>query len=284
MIEKSSPAKINLFLKVLGKRPDGYHELATLMQKIDLSDRISFLAGGKGIQVECPDSDLPGGEANIAFKAARALFSYVSDDPGIRILIKKSIPVAAGLGGGSSNAATVLSTLNEIFGYRLSRDELLGIGEKIGADVPFFLGDSAAWALGKGERLVEAVNFPSLWFVLVNPRFEVSTKMVYEGLKMDSKIQLTNNALQFNIPKFFSLQELIYGLRNDLEQVTLKLHPVLADLKKSLLHHGALGSLMSGSGPTVFGIFREKQDAMQAAEELGRKGPWLVFAAHSLNN
>ena len=282
MIIKPSPAKVNLFLQVLGKRQDGYHELATLMQKIDLSDQISFLAGGKEIQVECSDAQVSGGESNIAYKAAQVLFDHVSEHPGIKIIIQKRIPVAAGLGGGSSNAAAVLMTLNNLFGYRLELGELLKLGEKIGADVPFFLFGSSAWAFGKGERLVEAVGIPPLWFVLVNPRFEVSTKTVYEGLKLDPKIQLTKESLQFNIPKFSSVGEVVSGLRNDLEKVTLKLHPVLDELKKRLLAHGALGSLMSGSGPTVFGVFAEEKDAERAVGSIGQEGSWSVFKARSI--
>ncbi len=277
MIHKASPAKVNLFLQVLGKRDDGYHELATLMQKIDLSDRMDFEPGGEGIRIECPGSRLPADESNIAFRAASALFARVSDHPGIRIVIHKQIPVGAGLGGGSSNAATVLMTLNDHFGYRLGSTELIGLGEKIGADVPFFLFDGPAWAFGKGEKLESAV-IPPMWLVLINPGFEVSTKSVYEGLNL----KLTKDSLKFNIPRFSSLQEIARGFRNDLEKVTLGLHPILADLKHLLAGCGALGTLMSGSGPTVFGLFEKEMDAEEAAAKMKKAGNWSVFKARSL--
>ena len=280
---ETSPAKVNLFLQVLGKRTDGYHELATLMQAIDLQDELTFEPGGEGIRVECSDADLPGGASNIAFKAAKVFFDHVSDHPGVRIFIEKRIPVAAGLGGGSSNAATVLKTLNNLFGYGIGQSELLELAAKIGSDVPFFLFGSAAWAFGRGERLVDAPNLPPLWLVLINPRFAVSTREVYEGLNLKPKISLTKEGIKFNIPEFSSsVEDVVSGFRNDLERVTLTLHPVLADLKKRLLKHGALGSLMSGSGPTVFGVFAEEKDALRAAAALAREGSWSVFAVRSL--
>jgi 4-diphosphocytidyl-2-C-methyl-D-erythritol kinase len=278
MIDKLSHAKVNLFLRVLGKRPDGYHELATLMQKIGLCDRISFVKGGKGIQIECPGSSLPVNESNIAYRAAKALFSHVSDNPDVRIIIEKGIPVAAGLGGGSSNAATVLTTLNDLFGYRLKREELIHLGEKLGADVPFFIYGSSAWAFGKGERLEPSEPIPPMWLVLINPGFEVSTKLIYDNLKMG----LTNGVLQFNIPKFFSLGDIASGLLNDLERVTLILHPVIKELKDLLIRHGALGALMSGSGPTVFGIYPDKRDAEKAAQAIKAGQNWSVFLTNSL--
>lgn len=278
MISKWAPAKVNLFLQVLGKRPDGYHELATLMQKVALCDRISFSPIGRKISIECPGSLLPADESNIAYKAAAVLFDHVADNQGIRIIIEKKIPMAAGLGGGSSDAATVLKCLNELFGYNLDTEELLSLGEKIGADVPFFLLEGTAWAFGKGERLELVEGIPSMWLVLVNPGFEVSTKSVYEGLKMG----LTKKGLKFNIPKFFSLQDIAQGLRNDLEQVTLERHPVLAQIKDRLMRYGALGALMSGSGPTVFGIFTGQKEAEKAVAELKKAGSWSVFAVQSL--
>jgi len=282
MIKKLSPAKVNLFLQVIGRREDGYHELATLMQKVDLYDRISFFTGGKGIQIECPDGTLPVDESNLAHRAADSIFSYVSERQGIRIVIEKKIPIAAGLGGGSSNAATVLTALNDLFSYGLRTGELMELGEKIGADVPFFIFSNTAWAFGKGERLVRVGPLPPMYLVLINPGIQVSTRDVYAGLNMKSKIKLTKEGLQFNILKFISLQDIACGLRNDLERVTISLHPIIAELKSSLLRYGALGSLMSGSGSTVFGIFSAKRDAERAAEALRKEGRGAVFVAQSL--
>lgn len=278
MISKSSPAKVNLTLRVLGKRTDGYHDIVSLMQRISLCDEMSFSSRAGGIVVRCPDSSLPEDVGNIAYRAAAAFISRTETPPGVEIIIHKRIPVAAGLGGGSSNAATTLMALNEIAGYPLTREELMGLGTELGADVPFFIFGDTAWASGIGDYLVEAAPLPRIWYVLVNPGFAVSTKMVYQSLNLG----LTNQAIHYSIPRFCTLEELIGGLTNDLEKVTLRRHPVLDHIKTLLLENGARGALMSGSGPTVFGIFTDEESAFQAKKNLGQGNRWSVFGAHSL--
>ncbi len=273
-----SPAKVNLFLEVLGKRDDGYHDLATLMQRISLFDEMEFSLREEGIVVKCPGSGLPEDERNIAYRAVRALLERAGCRGGVEITIRKRIPMAAGLGGGSSNAASTLVVLNDFMGLAFSRDELIEIGATIGADVPFFIFEKTAWAFGIGDRLQEADNIPILWFVLLNPGIEISTKTVYQGLDLG----LTKEGIEFNIHNFRTAEEIAGGLRNDLENVAFRLFPVLADLKRVLLDHGALGSLMSGSGSTVFGIFEGEKEALKAAESLSRIGMWSVYTAHSL--
>ncbi|MBP9021442.1 MAG: 4-(cytidine 5'-diphospho)-2-C-methyl-D-erythritol kinase [Syntrophobacterales bacterium] len=273
-----SPAKVNLFLEVLGKRDDGYHDLATLMQRISLFDEMEFSLREEGIVVKCPGSGLPEDERNIAYRAVRALLERAGCRGGVEIIIHKRIPMAAGLGGGSSNAASTLVVLNDLMGLAFSRDELIEIGATIGADVPFFIFEKTAWAFGIGDRLQEADNIPVLWFVLLNPGIEISTKIVYQGLDLG----LTKEGIEFSIHNFRTAEEIAGGLRNDLENVAFRLFPVLADLKRVLLDHGALGSLMSGSGSTVFGIFEGEKEALKAAESLSRIGMWSVYTAHSL--
>ena len=273
-----SPAKVNLFLEVLGKRDDGYHDLATLMQRISLFDEMEFSLREEGIVVKCPGSGLPEDERNIAYRAVRALLERAGCRGGVEITIRKRIPMAAGLGGGSSNAASTLVVLNDFMGLAFSRDELIEIGATIGADVPFFIFEKTAWAFGIGDRLQEADNIPILWFVLLNPGIEISTKIVYQGLDLG----LTKEGIEFSIHNFRTAEEIAGGLRNDLENVAFRLFPVLADLKRVLLDHGALGSLMSGSGSTVFGIFEGEKEALKAAESLSRIGMWSVYTAHSL--
>ena len=273
-----SPAKVNLFLEVLGKRDDGYHDLATLMQRISLFDEMEFSLREEGIVVKCPGSGLPEDERNIAYRAVRALLERAGCRGGVEIIIHKRIPMAAGLGGGSSNAASTLVVLNDFMGLAFSRDELIEIGATIGADVPFFIFEKTAWAFGIGDRLQEADNIPVLWFVLLNPGIEISTKTVYQGLDLG----LTKEGIEFSIHNFRTAEEIAGGLRNDLENVAFRLFPVLADLKRVLLDHGALGSLMSGSGSTVFGIFEGEKEALKAAESLSRIGMWSVYTAHSL--
>jgi len=280
MIKKVSPAKVNLYLRVLRKREDGYHDIATLMQGISLYDEMIFSPVDHGITVSCPGSTLPENENNIVYRAADALLSRLSYSPGIHITIKKRIPVAAGLGGGSSNAATTLLTINDMLGFHYTTEDLMKIGTKLGADVPFFIFRKTAWAFGIGDRLQAAENIPPLWFVLINPGFEISTKMVYDNLNL----RLTKQAVKYTCPKFYSVDDLINGLRNDLEKVTLVLHPILQHLKNLLLQNGALGAIMSGSGPTVAGLFAKEKEAVKAAEALEKieEKEWSVYRACSI--
>jgi 4-diphosphocytidyl-2-C-methyl-D-erythritol kinase len=278
MISKSAPAKVNLTLRVLGKRADGYHDILSLMQRISLCDEMLFSLRGGGVVVRCPDSSLPEDGRNIAYRAAAAFISRTESPPGIEITIRKRIPIAAGLGGGSSNAATTLMALNEMAGYPLTREDLMRMGTELGADVPFFIFEDTAWASGIGDHLIAATPLPHLRFVLVNPGFTVSTKMVYQSLNLG----LTNPAISYSIPRFSTLEDMIGGLTNDLERVTVGRHPVLDHIKNLLLENGARGALMSGSGPTVFGIFTDEASALQAEKNLGQGNRWSVFGARSL--
>ncbi len=280
MIKKLSPAKVNLHLTVLGKREDGYHDIATLMQRISLYDEMTFSLTAGGINVKCPGSSLPEDERNIVYRAAKAYISYVSYNRGVEIALIKNIPLAAGLGGGSSNAATTLLALNEMLGNSLSKDELIKLGKDLGADVPFFIFGKTAWAFGIGDLLKEAADIPPLWFVLINPGYAVSTKTVYDNLNLG----LTKEAINYSIPRFQIGGNFIEGLKNDLEKVTLKLHPLLNQLKKHLVSCGALGALMSGSGPTVFGIFDKEEKALKARDMLTAAGTgnWRLHIARSI--
>jgi len=278
MITKASPAKVNLYLRVLRKRDDGYHDILSLMQRISLFDEMTFAPTGSGIAVRCPGTTLPEDEGNIVYRAAIAFFSRIKMSPGIEITIRKRIPIAAGLGGGSSNAATTLMTLNDMYGSPMTREELMGIGTGLGADVPFFIFGKTAWTSGIGDRFMETPVLPPFWFVLINPGFPISTKLVYQGLNFG----LTKQGINYSIPRFFTKEDVIGGLTNDLEKVTVKLHPVLDEIKTLLLASGARGALMSGSGPTVFGIFTDRESAGKAEEELEQGTRWLVFGAQSL--
>ena len=278
MIAVQSPAKVNLILKVLRRREDGYHDIASLMQKVSLADEMEFAPRKDGISLACPGSDLPTGEGNLVVRAARALFDEAGFEGGAGITLRKRIPTAAGLGGGSSNAATTLAVLNEMFRFGFDRDRLIRIGARIGADVPFFIYGNSAWAFGIGEILEPAVTPPRMWLVLVNPGFEVPTKWVYQSLNLP----LTKAAIQYSIPTFSGVRELAAILSNDLEAVTVVRYPRLDELKGFLLRQGALGSLMSGSGPTVFGLFENETDAIRAENALKAAYPYAVFRAHTI--
>ena len=278
MIERLSPAKVNLHLKILRKREDGYHDLATFMQRISLYDEMIFVPVERGIAIHCPGNTLPEDHRNIVYRSAQLLISETGWSGGIDIILHKRIPLAAGLGGGSSNAATTLLVLNEIMGGPLTGTDLMQAGAKLGADVPFFLQRYPAWAFGIGYRLEEAPKTPNLFFLLINPGFPLSTKTVYEMLNF----ALTKEPIHYSIPRFLEVQEVVKGLHNDLEEVSIKLHPVIGMLKTLLIRHGALGALMTGSGPTVFGIFNSEEETIRAENALKEVNGWTLLRAHSI--
>lgn len=280
MLKKQAPAKINLFLRVVGKRTDGYHDIVSLMQKITLYDELIFLPRPEGIILRCSNSDLPISEDNLVFRAAESVFSYTGCSSGIEIILTKNIPVAAGLGGGSSDAAATLLALNEMCRLGLKKAQLMQLGAKLGADVPFFIFGNSAWASGIGDKLKAARNMPELNIVLINPCFSLSTKLVYESLNLT----LTKKRINYSIPRFSEPGDIVREMHNDLETVSLRMHPELADIKQLLLRHGALSAMMSGSGPTVFGIFTDENTAKKAAEAINMEvaGQFLIFFAQSL--
>jgi len=261
----AAPAKINLYLKITGRRPDGYHELNTLMQKLALYDQVVLeLVEQAGIHIDCSGADLPLDEGNIVYRAARLFLDLVGrPEQGIRIGLTKKIPIAAGLGGGSSDAATVLRGLDRLLATGCPRDELAAMGLKLGADVPFFIYDmAAAWATGIGEKLVTAVPIAGYHLVLVNPGIAVSTKWAYETFALTSAENIFNlgsskkehGAIESETvlcKRSFRPEELV----NDLETVTAARFSIIGKIKQQLLAAGAEGAMMSGSGSTVFGLF-----------------------------
>jgi len=273
-----APAKVNLCLHVLGRRADGYHDLAMLMQRVALFDRLEVeLVEGVDITVDCHGLELPGGEQNIVEKAARMLLAHVKRSCGVRIFIDKQIPVAAGLGGGSSDAAAVLEALDELLDCALPRAELMAMGRRLGADVPFFLYKKTAWATGVGDRLEDWPGLPPIGLVLVNPRVAVSTAWAFRNLG------LTHHRPVARIPRFpVGASGLVRLLHNDLEVVTCQHHPVIATIKERLVSCGAKGALMSGSGPTVFGVFADPASAARAADSLSAETDWWVSLANPL--
>ncbi len=267
-----APAKINLCLHVLGKRPDGYHELAMIMQRVSLYDRVRLvLSGAPGVRVACRGLALAPGEENIAARAARSLLRRAPGQ-GVDIFLEKEIPTAAGLGGGSSDAAAVLVGLDEMLGLGLSREELMAEGAALGADVPFFIFGGAALATGIGTELAPVDGLPAVWYVLVNPGVAVSTAWVYGNLG------LTTTASVAKLPGFpRTIEELTAQLHNDLEGVTAGHYPQIGEVKQRLLQQGAAGALMSGSGPTVFGVFASEDAARRGAAALTDTPGWKVF-------
>lgn len=276
-----APAKVNLSLRILGRRPDGYHDLDTVMQKLKLSDLITLTVTDKpGIVLRCPDSDLPEDRSNIVFRAAEAFFAACECGKlGVRITLEKNIPVAAGLGGGSSDAGTVLVGLNRLFGAGFSTADLVALARPLGADVPFFVTDfGAVRAEGIGDQMDAVPSLKNCTFVLVNPGFPVSTRWVYEKYALtmadkDSKLCDSQKKIS-HVP--------LYAGGNDLEQVTLSSYPEIERLKQNLLGLGAASVLMSGSGPTVFGVFPDEDGGVstlvrQAVQVLEQQNSVKVF-------
>ena len=275
-----SPAKVNLRLEILKKRKDGYHELRTVLQKISLHDTLYFsLKEAIGISIVTDHPDLPIGKSNLVYRAAQSILERSNYRGGVHIKIKKRIPLGAGLGGGSSNAATTMKALNQLLGVDLSQKDLMEMGLRIGADVPFFFLEGAAIGLGIGERLKE-IELPGLWYILIYPNFQISTSWAYQHFV------LTKRQFHINLQRLLRTSEGIsHILRNDLEEVVSRQHPQITIMKKILIEAGALGALMTGSGPTVFGIFSEKESELAAyrrVKKMVRGKGWGVLNAQSI--
>lgn len=273
-----APAKVNYRLDVLRKREDGYHDLRMVMQRIDLCDLIDITTtDAPGITVTCNRTGVPDGPGNIAWRAADLLLKAAGREAGIAIEIVKRIPVAAGMGGGSSDGAAVLMGVNELLGLKFTDRRLMEIGVKLGADVPFFIFKKTALAEGIGDILSPVEHIPSAWLTIVNPNIHVSTAWVYQNL------QLTSGPNENIIPRFYkSVSDICAILANDLESVTVKRYPIIAEIKERLYSAGAIGALMSGSGPTVFGLFDNESLARSAAEELAQSTAWFAIAVKTL--
>ncbi len=275
----SSPAKVNLFLKVVGKRPNGYHDLQTLMCRVNLCDNVILTFDRSGITACSNHPDVPNGKENLAYKAAALFFETLSIKGGVNISIEKKIPVAAGLGGGSSNAATVLMALNQRHGLPFVDQELMDLGLKIGADVPFFILKHTAFVTGIGQILEAFKGIFPFWTVLVHPRVSISTAWVYKHLNL----RLTNCQESYNVSRFSEDLPRVKGLLcNDLEHVTVGKFPEICSIKKALLDQGADGALMSGSGPTIFGLFQSHSQAFLAFKAMKDQQRWDVYLADLL--
>jgi len=265
-----APAKINLFLRVTGKRPDGYHDLYSLMCPLALYDTLTLKVGGRGIGIVCDHPGVPEDASNLAARSARlfletAFGGKLPPVSGVTIHIEKNIPVGAGLGGGSSDAAAVLTALNDYCGQPLSTPALMGLGARIGADVPFFIFGSPALATGIGDRLDPFPHLTPWTALLVYPNEVVSTAWVYKNLNLRlTKDEKKLSRFHFD-GRFFNVDE---HLVNDLEAVTERAFPVIKRIKRLLLAHGAAGAMMSGSGSTVFGLFASPEQAISARKVL----------------
>ncbi len=269
-----SPAKINLYLAITGKRADGYHELLSLFCPITLYDTVTLTFGETDIRVSCNHPDVPDNEGNIAYRAAKLFFGRLGKNDGVMIRIDKQIPVAAGLGGGSSNAATVLVSMNEYYNYPFSQKELGEIGLKIGADVPFFIFGKPALASGIGEKLESVGRIKPYKILVIFPGFGVSTADIYKNLNL----RLTNCKKKLNNSCFKDSDiDAAQCACNDLESVTEVLYPEISEIKQRLMTYGAKAALMSGSGSSVFGLFSDISEAERAFRVLSAHSRWQCY-------
>lgn len=268
-IKLKTRAKVNFSIDVVGKRDDGYHLVEMIMQTIDLYDLITLGdAPGKGIMLTCSSSIVPSDARNIAYKAAALLKGMFGVEKGIKIDIEKRIPVGAGMAGGSCNAAGVLVGLNKLWNLGLTTEELKQLGLKLGADVPFCIEGGTVLAQGIGDKLTTIKDVKDVWIVVCKPNFSVSTAEVYKSLKLDNMGTRPDTKRLLGYIEKGDIKALAGGMANVLESVTQSRYSVIAHIKDKMMHQRALGSIMTGSGPTVFGIFKNFEDAHKAESRL----------------
>jgi 4-diphosphocytidyl-2-C-methyl-D-erythritol kinase len=282
-----APAKINFGLRVLGGRSDGYHDIMSLMVPVGLFDVVRVQSAPSGIELICPDSDLPTDQGNLVHRAAQLILRDCGSDAGVRLELHKRIPVGAGLGGGSSDAAATLKGVNELLERCLANQDLHRLAVRLGADVPFFLLGGAALAEGIGDRLTPIAAVPEVWTMLVYPGFQVSTRWAYEHLTLTNKTNRTNLQGLGAIParevtayhqrllgrQSLTLEDLLPCLVNDFEPLVFSHYPQLEEIRQALLAAGARAAPMTGSGPTLVGLFTSEGRAKAAQDEVsGRLG------------
>lgn len=272
-MQKPSPCKVNLLLNILGRRADGFHELETVMQPVNFCDELAFERRGRGVQLSCSEATLPVDARNLVFRAAASFRAAANITDGVKIHLEKKIPLAAGLGGGSGNAATTLLALNELFGRPLSLAKLDELAAALGSDIPFFLHGKPALATGRGEKVATLENFPALAgkaFFLIHPGFGIATPWAYQNLaRFPAALNGRPGRAQELVARLQDPDGAApaAGFYNSLEAPALDKFPVLALYQEFLREHGALAALMSGSGSTTFAI----AENLGAAEALGEK-------------
>jgi 4-diphosphocytidyl-2-C-methyl-D-erythritol kinase len=276
-LQKQSPCKVNLLLNILGKRPDGFHELETLMHPVNFYDRLDFSRAGGQLELTCSDPTLPTDSQNLVHRAATAFFKASGISEGVRIHLEKRIPHAAGLGGGSGNAATTLLGLNELFGKPLSPEQLDTLAASLGSDINFFLQAKPALAKGRGEKVTSLDFFPAMrgsFFILIHPGFGISTPWAYQNL---ARFPAALNGQPGRAEKLIHLLQ-TSDLRtagkefyNSLEAPALDKYPILAMYQEFMRENGASATLMSGSGSTTFALIDSKSAAEQMLEKFKAK-------------
>lgn len=271
-ISKKAYAKINPVLDVLCRREDGYHELRMIMQTVDIYDTLDMQKTEKGIKLTCDTGLLPCDDGNIIYRAARLMQETFQLEEGIAIHLTKNIPMAAGMAGGSADAAATLHGMSELFELNLTTKQLCELGVKLGADVPYCVMGGTMLAEGIGEKLTALPSMPECKLVVAKPDFDVSTKYVYENLHVNALKEHPDVDGMIAAIEAKDLQAVAAHMENVLETVTVRNYPQIAELKEMMQRNGALNALMSGSGPSVFGLFTDEEKADSCAAEIREKG------------
>ncbi|MBC8588567.1 4-(cytidine 5'-diphospho)-2-C-methyl-D-erythritol kinase [Paratissierella segnis] len=261
-----SYGKINLALDVLYKRDDGYHEINSVMQQIDLKDILIFSDHESGIIIESDDKEMPLNNSNLIYKAWERLKNITGIHKGIRVRVDKKIPIAAGLAGGSSNGATTLKALNILWDLDLSLEELMAIGKPLGADIPFCIMGGTAKAQGIGEKLSKLKPFKGKYILLANPGFGITSGYAYSKLRFNDERLDIDGLITYMEED--NLELVAKQMRNIMEKPMVEEYPIIQEIKDIMLNHGALGALMSGSGATVFGLFDDEERLLFTEKKL----------------
>jgi len=280
--EQKAYAKINLALDVIGKRPDGFHEVSMIMQAISLHDTVGLSLRNSGISLACDKDDLPSDDSNLAYRAADLLRRECGATQGVHIQLTKRIPMAAGLAGGSSDAAAVLRGLNELWRLALTPVELEALAARLGSDVPFCLWGGTVQATGRGEQLEPLPDFAGFGVVLAHPAIAVSTAWVYGRFQLGQASGSRDRGFIRRAVEQNQFQSVAANLYNALETVTMPAHPQIGEIKTALVQAGACGVLMSGSGPTVFGLTPDLNSARQLAGRLSLGPDVSIFVAETV--
>ena len=281
MVTVEANAKINLTLDILGKRPDGFHEVAMVMQTIGLHDTLVMEKTERDIELSINVPWLKADEKNLAWRAAELIRQEYGLEGGVRIELTKRIPVAAGLAGGSADAAAVLKGMNDLYGLQIDEEKLCELGARLGSDIPFCIMGGTMLATGRGEVLTRLSDMPETWVVLAKPRISVSTAWAYQNYdEQGAERHPDNEAIKQAIAR--GNRKAVAGLLcNVLESVTIKKYDVIAEYKQMMLDKGAMASMMSGSGPTVFGLAKSREQAESIADVLRRETNADVFVTRT---
>jgi 4-diphosphocytidyl-2-C-methyl-D-erythritol kinase len=283
MVSLKAYAKINFSLDVISKRDDGYHELKTIMQTVDLHDDISIEeSDGQGITIKCDKQFIPTDKKNIVYRITEYILQKYNIKKSININIKKNIPVGAGLGGGSSDGAAVLLGLNKMFDLSIKNEELMQIGKSFGADIPYCILGGTALAEGIGEKLTPLSNLPETIILICQPKVRISTSYVFGKFEFSKTYDRPDTGLLLTAIENSDIKTLACNMKNVLETVTTKEYPVINQIKEELIKNGALGAMMSGSGTAVFGIFDNYKKAQKASKEL-KKFSNEIFITKTFN-